>query len=130
MNESKLNKTKEHSILDTNTKRKVVKFNHAINIYTYNNIALFKGDTYPYRGIFKRCGGEFSKKDYGYLIPLNRVSEAKLQIVKFVESLMCYKKDENLDISHIEKSFVNENFDNYTDTIDTINKSNIMNIDD
>lgn len=130
MDEIKLNKTKGNNSLETNPKRKIVKFNHAINVYTYNNIALFKGDTYPYRGIFKRCGGEFSKKDYGYLIPLNRVSEAKLQIIKFVESLMCYKKDENLDISHMENAFVNENFDNYTNSIDSINRSNIMAIDD
>jgi hypothetical protein len=129
MDEPKLNKTEGNNILEKNQKRKIVKFNHAINIYTYNNIALFKGDTYPYRGIFKRCGGEFSKKNYGYLIPLNRVSEAKLQIIKFVESLMCYKKDENLDISHMENVFVNENFDNYADTIDSINSSNIMDID-
>ena len=102
------------------TKRKT-KFNHIINVFIYNNIALFKGDTYPYRGTFKRCGGDFNKQHYGYLIPLDRMAEAKLQISNFVESLMIYKKDENLDIGHISShTILDENLDDY-DSITSIN---------
>jgi len=101
-------------------KRKI-KFNHIINVFIYNNVALFKGDTYPYRGTFKRCGGDFNKKYYGYLIPLDRMAEAKMQISNFVESLMVYKKDENLDIGHVlEKPIIDEDFDNYN-TVSTNN---------
>ena len=104
------------------TVKRKTKFNHIINVFIYNNIALFKGDTYPYRGTFKRCGGDFNKKHYGYLIPLDRMAEAKLQISNFVESLMIYKKDENLDIGHISShAILDENLDDY----DSIPSSNI-----
>jgi len=104
------------------TAKRKTKFNHIINVFIYNNIALFKGDTYPYRGTFKRCGGDFNKKHYGYLIPLDRMAEAKLQISNFVESLMIYKKDENLDIGHISSHpILDENLDDY----DSIPSSNI-----
>jgi hypothetical protein len=109
----------------TTVNKKKIKFNHIINVFVYNNIALFKGDTYPYRGTFKRCGGDFNKKFYGYLIPLDRMAECKMQISSFVESLMVYKKEENLDIGTVQNSMIDEELDNYHKQDTTIN-SNIV----
>jgi hypothetical protein len=93
--------------------KKKTKFNHLINVFVYNNIALFKGDTYPYRGTFKRCGGDFNKKFYGYLVPLDRFAECKMQISNFVESLLVYKKDQNLDIGTVVSTMIDDDLDNY-----------------
>ena len=112
----------------TVTGNKKIKFNHIINVFVYNNIALFKGDTYPYRGTFKRCGGDFNKKFYGYCVPLDRMAECKMQISNFVESLMVYKKDENLDIGTVQKNMIEDELDNYNKEDNTINSSIIMDV--
>ena len=110
------------------TSKRKTKFNHLINVFVYNNIALFKGDTYSYRGTFKRCGGEFNKKYYGYLIPLDRMAECKLQISNFVESLLVYKKDENLDIGSVQNNMIDNELDNYNNEDSSLNSNVIMDI--
>jgi hypothetical protein len=110
------------------TSKRKTKFNHLINVFVYNNIALFKGDTYSYRGTFKRCGGEFNKKYYGYLIPLDRMAECKLQISNFVESLLVYKKDENLDIGSVQNNMIDNELDNYNNEDSSLNSDVIMDI--
>jgi len=113
------------------TLKKKPKFNHLINVFIYNNIALFKGDTYPYRGTFKRCGGDFNKKHYGYLVPLDRLSECKLQISNFVESLLIYKKDINLEIDRISSNLIDDEQDylvKETKEVININKDNVMDL--
>ena len=108
-------------------KRKT-KFNHIINVFVYNNISLFKGDTYSYRGTFKRCGGDFNKKFYGYLIPLDRMAECKMQISNFVESLMVYKKEENLDIGTVQNNMIGDELDNYHKEDTNINSNAVMDL--
>jgi hypothetical protein len=110
------------------TSKRKTKFNHLINVFVYNNIALFKGDTYSYRGTFKRCGGEFNKKYYGYLIPLDRMAECKMQISNFVESLLVYKKDENLDIGSVQNNMIDNELDNYNNEDSSLNSNVIMDI--
>lgn len=110
------------------TSKRKTKFNHLINVFVYNNIALFKGDTYSYRGTFKRCGGEFNKKYYGYLIPLDRMVECKMQISNFVESLLVYKKDENLDIGSVQNNMIDNELDNYNNEDNSLNSNVIMDI--
>jgi hypothetical protein len=114
MEDTDLKKTAYKKVTTTReTIKKKTKFNHLINVFVYNNIALFKGDTYPYRGTFKRCGGDFNKKFYGYLVPLDRLAECKMQISNFVESLLVYKKDQNLDIGTVLKNMIDDDLDNY-----------------
>ena len=108
--------------------KKKPKFNHLINVFVYNNIALFKGDTYSYRGTFKRCGGDFNKKHYGYLVPLDRLAECKMQISNFVESLLIYKKDTNLDIGTVQNTMIGDELDNYHTEDNNINSNVIMDI--
>ena len=62
------------------TAPKVVRNNHLIQCYIYKNVALFKGDTYVYRGLFKRNSGEFNKEHYGYVVPLDNLEKVKEEI--------------------------------------------------
>jgi hypothetical protein len=117
---------KKNSTGQTNIRKP--KFNHLINVFIYKNIALFKGDTFPYRGTFNRFGGEFNKKFYGYLIPLDRMVECKMEISKFVESLLVYKKDENLDIGNIKNSMIDNKLDDYDNNETNVNNNLVMDI--
>ena len=72
---------------------KVVRNNHLIQCYIYKNIALFKGDTYVYRGIFKRNGGEFKREHYGYVVSLENWEKVKEEVLRMVSGFIIYKRD-------------------------------------
>ncbi len=72
---------------------KLVRNNHLIQCYIYKNIALFKGDTYVYRGIFKRNGGEFKREHYGYIISLDNWEKVKEEISRMVSGFIIYKRE-------------------------------------
>lgn len=131
MDDNNFNKVANKKNVSKDTLKKL-KFNHLINVFIYNNIALFKGDTYPYRGTFKRCGGDFNKKHYGYLVPLDRLAECKMQISKFVESLLVYKKDTDLEIDIVLSNLIDEEQDSYSkesnESNNYINKDNVMDL--
>ena len=76
-----------------NGSTKVVRNNHLIQCYIYKNIALFKGDTYVYRGIFKRNGGEFKREHYGYIISLDNWEKVKEEISRMVSGFIIYKRE-------------------------------------
>jgi len=72
---------------------KVVRNNHLIQCYIYKNIALFKGDTYVYRGIFKRNGGEFKREHYGYVVSLENWEKVKEEVLRMVSGFIIYKRE-------------------------------------
>ena len=81
------------------TAPKVVRNNHLIQCYIYKNVALFKGDTYVYRGLFKRNSGEFNKEHYGYVVPLDNLEKVKEEISRMVSGFIVYRKGyEELDV--------------------------------
>lgn len=71
---------------------KIVKNNHLIQCYIYKNVVLFKGDTYVYRGLFKRNGGDFNKEHYGYIVPLDNLEKVRDEISKMVSGFIVYKR--------------------------------------
>ena len=78
---------------------KLVRNNHLIHCYVYKNVALFKGDTYVYRGLFKRNGGNYNKEHYGYVVTLENMDNVKNEISKMVSGFIIYKKtNEELEI--------------------------------
>jgi hypothetical protein len=78
---------------------RVVRNNHLIQCYIYKNVALFKGDTYVYRGLFKRNGGNFNKEHYGYVIPIDNNKQVSDEISRMVSGFIIYRKgDEKLDV--------------------------------
>jgi hypothetical protein len=78
---------------------KLVRNNHLIHCFIFKNIALFKGDTYVYRGIFKRNGGNYNKEQYGYLVSLENLDNVKNEISKMVSGFIIYKKgNEELNV--------------------------------
>lgn len=86
---------------------KLVRNNHLIHCYIYKNVALFKGDTYVYRGLFKRNGGIYNKENYGYVVSLDNLDSVKNEISKMVSGYIIYKKgNEQL---HIEFQPTNTN---------------------
>ena len=72
---------------------KLVRNNHLIQCYIYKNIALFKGDTYVYRGIFKRNGGEFRREHYGYVVSLDNWEKVKGEVLRMVSGFIIYKRE-------------------------------------
>jgi hypothetical protein len=86
---------------------KLVRNNHLIHCYIYKNLAIFKGDTYVYRGLFKRNGGNYNKEHYGYVVPLDKIDNVKNEISKMVSGFIIFKKgDEELNID-IQKTTTN-----------------------
>lgn len=75
---------------------KMPRNNHVITCKMYKNIALFTGDTYTYRGIFKRNSGDFSTKFRGYLVPLDCIQAIRAEIYPQVQGYLVYH--ENIDL--------------------------------
>ena len=69
---------------------KMPRNNHVITCKTYKNIALFTGDTYTYRGIFKRNSGDFNTKFRGYLVPLDCIHAIRNEIRPQVQGYLEY----------------------------------------
>jgi hypothetical protein len=110
-------------------KKKITKYNHIINIFIYTNIALIKGDTYPYRGIFRRNGGNFSKQHYGYLVPLSSLNDVKYQVGKFVESMLVYHRYEQLDIPVAQNMVIDDDNKDYESPEESqLNSSNVLDL--
>lgn len=91
--------------------------NHVIHCLKYENCGLFKGDTYTYRGIFRRHGGEFSKQFRGYVVPLDNIfgieEELKRQISGYIikklyEKLPVVVPGEYIDDGSVEEVEKNE----------------------
>ncbi len=76
---------------------KMPRNNHVITCKMYKNIALFTGDTYTYRGIFKRNSGDFNTKFRGYLVPLDSIQAIRAEIYPQVQGYLVYH--ENIDLS-------------------------------
>ena len=64
--------------------------NHDIQCYQYENVALFRGDTYTYRGMFRRYGGLYSKEHKGYVVAHDRVSEVRSELTQMVSGFLVY----------------------------------------
>jgi hypothetical protein len=103
---------------------KVVRNNHLIQCYIYKNIALFKGDTYVYRGIFKRNGGEFQREHYGYAVSLENWEKVKEEVSKMVSGFIIYKREHDelnvkLSVTNLldDTSSVNECSNNTSDNL-------------
>jgi hypothetical protein len=75
---------------------KMPRNNHVITCKLYKNIALFTGDTYTYRGIFKRNSGEFNTKFRGYLVSLDCIQAIRAEIYPQVQGYLVYH--ENIDL--------------------------------
>jgi hypothetical protein len=75
---------------------KMPRNNHVITCKMYKNIALFTGDTYTYRGIFKRNSGDFSTKFRGYLVSLDCIQAIRSEIYPQVQGYLVYH--ENIDL--------------------------------
>jgi hypothetical protein len=93
-NESKQVKSKKES--DAPKMPKMPRNNHVITCKMYKNIALFTGDTYTYRGIFKRNSGDFNTKMRGYLVPLDCIQSIRAEIYPQVQGYLVYH--ENIDL--------------------------------
>ena len=75
---------------------KMPRNNHVITCKMYKNIALFTGDTYTYRGIFKRNSGDFNTKFRGYIVPLDCIQAIRTEIYPQVQGYLVYH--ENIDL--------------------------------
>lgn len=85
--------------------KSVVKNNHLIQLYIYNNAALFKGDTFVYRGLFNRFGGYYDKSYYGFVVPLENYEKVKEEIVRMVFGFIIHnKKTEDIVIKSMNKA--------------------------
>jgi hypothetical protein len=78
------------------SKANIPKNNHLIKCTIYSNVALYQGDTYIYRGVFKRNNGDFSSKYKGFLVPLNKIESIRFEIQKQVQGYLVYNKNEVL----------------------------------
>jgi len=67
-----------------------VRMNHDIQCYLHENVALFRGDTYTYRGMFRRYGGLYSKEHKGYVVSHDRVSEVRSELTQMVSGFLVY----------------------------------------
>lgn len=80
-----------------------VRMNHDIQCYMYDNVALFRGDTYTYRGLFRRYGGLYSKEHKGYIVSHDRVSEVRSELTQMVSGFLVYNnRQKTLDITEEE----------------------------
>jgi len=75
---------------------KMPRNNDVITCKLYKNVALFTGDTYTYRGIFKRNSGDFNKKFRGYVVPLDCIQPIRAEISPQVQGYLVYR--ENIDL--------------------------------
>ena len=96
MSDTEEKKTKKEPKVSNASKANMPKNNHLIKCTIYTNIALYQGDTYIYRGIFKRNNGNFSTKYKGYLVPLNKIESIRFEIQKQVQGYLIYHKNEVL----------------------------------
>lgn len=97
---------------------KMPRNNHVITCKMFKNIALFTGDTYTYRGIFKRNSGDFNKKFHGYIVPLDCIQSIRNEIFPQVQGYLVYH--ENIDLPTNAESIPLKN---------NTSKSTIQNID-
>ena len=77
---------------------KMPRNNHTITCKIYKNTGLFTGDTYTYRGIFKRNSGDFSTKFRGYIVPLENIQAIRNEIVPQVQGYLVYREFTDLPI--------------------------------
>ena len=77
---------------------KMPRNNHVITCKIYKNIVLFTGDTYTYRGIFKRNSGDFNTKFRGYLVPLENIQSIRSEISPQVQGYLVYRENVDLPI--------------------------------
>lgn len=96
MSDTDEKKTKKEPKPSNVSKANIPKNNHLIKCTIYTNIALYQGDTYIYRGIFKRNNGNFSTQYKGYLVPLNKIESIRFEIQKQVQGYLIYNKNEVL----------------------------------
>jgi hypothetical protein len=86
---------------------KMPRNNHVITCKIYKNIVLFTGDTYTYRGIFKRNSGDFNTKFRGYLVPLENIQSIRSEISPQVQGYLVYR--ENVDLPTQPESITQKN---------------------
>ena len=98
---------------------KLPRNNNVIICKLYKNVALFTGDTYTYRGIFKRNSGDFNKKLRGYIVPLDCIQSIRAEIYPQVQGYLIYRECIDLPIN-IEPVVIQKN---------NTSQSTIQNID-
>ena len=87
---------------------KVMKSNHVIQCIQYTNVGLFKGDTYTYRGLFRRNGGEYNREFYGYVVDKDSIDKIKSELTPMLSGFIIHKRDEELPVEAPKKSFIEE----------------------
>jgi len=95
---------------------KVSKSNHVIQCIQFSNLALFKGDTYTYRGLFKRNGGEYSRDYYGYIVSLDVVEKIKNELTPMLSGFIIQTRSEELPITLVQNTQNLVDDDNDDDT--------------
>jgi len=79
-----------------------IKNNHSITCYVYTNGTLFKGDTYTYRGLFRRYGGFFSRPHRGYITERDKTQDIKSELLGLISGFLIYYRNEELDFDETE----------------------------
>jgi len=85
--------------------KSVVKNNHLIQCYIYDNATVFKGDTFVYRGLFNRFGGYYDKTYFGYVVSLENYEKVKEEIARMVFGFIIHiKKNEEIVVKSSAKA--------------------------
>lgn len=103
---------------ETSKMPKMPRNNDMIICKLYKNVALFTGDTYTYRGVFKRNSGDFNKKFRGYIVPLDCIQPIRAEISPQVQGYLVYR--ENVDLPTQPESITQKN---------STMKSTVQNVD-
>jgi len=98
-----------------------LKNNHLIQCFVYQNVALFKGDTYVYRGLFNRFGGYYDKSHFGFIVPLNHYEKVGDEIMRMAFGFNIYKKESEV-IRTTDRYNVKDSLD------EPVNTLNVMDI--
>ncbi len=75
-------------------KQPSIKNNHFIQCNVYKNVALFKGDTFVYRGLFRRYGGNYEKAHFGYAVSLTNYEKVKDELKRMVSGFIIVNKEQ------------------------------------
>ena len=112
--------------LKTNVRPKLsIKNNHFVQCFIYKNAALFKGDTYVYRGLFNRFGGYYDKSNFGYIVPLENYEKVSEEITRMAFGFIIYKKDTEV-IKTISR--LNETASTIVEPYETVNSLKCMDL--
>lgn len=94
-----------------NNGSRVMKSNHVIQCILFKNVALFKGDTYTYRGLFRRNGGNFNREFYGFVVSLEAVDKIKNELTPMLSGFTIHHRDGELPVE-VPKTFIDDPDDN------------------